>query len=205
MMEREKIIEMLTQLEASSSTDSWDVKFWLRNHGHEDIKVADGASKICLIIPGNSYVVKWSTGHYEEAMREVEIYQAAIQAHLEKFFPKTEFFISINEVNYVIQEKIDFSVSNCDYKNLRKFSQISKTALDRTARKMEREFRKASANFARCLDTQWAKMAIVLYGKKACKALCDFVIAHGINDLHDSNIGYKNGKPIILDFSGYNR
>ena len=30
-------------------------------------------------------------------------------------------------------------------------------------------------------------------------------IQNAINDLHDSNIGYNHNKPIILDFSGYDR
>ena len=30
-------------------------------------------------------------------------------------------------------------------------------------------------------------------------------IENRINDLHESNIGYKNDRPIILDFSGFDR
>lgn len=205
MMEREKVIELLKKLNISSRSDCWEVHQALRSNGYTDIKVSDGASKICLIFPDAPYVVKWSTDHYEEAMREVQVYQDAVAANLEKFFPKTAFLVSINGVNFVAQERIDFSVCDCKLKDARKFQRISRTALDKIAMKMEKEFRKASPNYRHHLDQQWAKMAIVLYGKKACKALCDFVIAHEINDLHNSNIGYKNGKPIILDFSGYNR
>ena len=55
------------------------------------------------------------------------------------------------------------------------------------------------------LNPLWASMAIVLYGKRKCKALCKFIIENSINDLHYSNIGYLKDKPIILDFSGYHR
>lgn len=205
MMEREKVIELLKKLNISSRSECWEVHQALRSNGYTDIKVSDGASKICLIFPNAPYVIKWSTGHYEEAMREVQVYQDAVAANLEKFFPKTAFLVSINGVNFVAQEKIDFCVYNCDRDNEQKFNRISKTALDKIVRKISDEFCKASDHNRRHVDPLWVKMAIILYGKKACKALCEFVIAHQINDLHAANIGYKNGRPIILDFSGYNR
>lgn len=204
MLEREKIISILQTLEISTTDDSYDVGRRIRCHKY-NIKIAEGASKLCLIFPDAPYVVKWSTGENQEAMREVQVYQDAVEANLEKFFPKTAFLASINGVNFIAQEKIDFSVCECPIKQHRNFNRISKTALDKTAERMERQFKKASRSYRRSLDSQWAKMAIVLYGKKACKALCEFVISHEINDLHSSNIGYKNGKPIILDFSGYYR
>lgn len=51
----------------------------------------------------------------------------------------------------------------------------------------------------------WACMALTLYGKKLCRKLCAFIVENAINDLHTSNIGYNHNKPIILDFSGYDR
>lgn len=205
MMEKEQIINILRELDISSHSDSWDVSRSIRSCNFENVRVSAGASKICLIFSDVPFVVKWSTEDYEEAMQEVKAYQDAVEAHLEKFFPKTWFLTSINGVNFVAQEKIDFCVHDCDRDNEQKFYRISKTALDKIVRKISGEFCKASDHNRRHVDPLWIKMAIVLYGKKACKALCEFVIAHQINDLHAANIGYKNGRPIILDFSGYNR
>ena len=205
MTERENIIKLLKTLDINSRHDAWEVSSILRKHGYNDIKVADGASKICLIFPNTSFVVKWSTCGCEEAMREVEVYQKAIDAHLEKFFPKTAFLVKLNDVNFVAQEKIDVTVSDLDFYARQHFQKISKTALDKIVYKMERQFKKAARYCKRDLDPVWAKMALVLYGKRTCKALCDFIIENKINDLHESNIGYKNNRPIILDFSGYNR
>lgn len=205
MTERENIIKLLKTLDINSRHDSWEVSSILRKHGYNDIKVADGASKICLIFPDISFVVKWSTYGYEEAMREVEVYQKAIDAHLEKFFPKTVFLVKLNDVNFVAQEKIDVAVNDLDFYTRQRFQKISKTALDKIVYKMERQFKRAARYCQRDLDPIWAKMALVLYGKRTCKALCDFIIENKINDLHESNIGYKNNRPIILDFSGYDR
>ena len=138
-------------------------------------------------------------------MEEVEIYNRAMAQDLAKFFPKTAFLVRVNGIDFVAQEKIDKSVSECDRTDVKKFQRISKTATDKIVVKIEQEFQKAGNGYHRSLDHNWAKMAIVLYGKRACKALCEFVIDNSINDLHGSNIGYKDGRPIILDFSGYHR
>lgn len=69
---------------------------------------------------------------------------------------------------------------------------------------MEKGFRIGGC-YDRDLDTTWGKLVISLYGKQITKKLCKFIKEYKINDLHGANIGYKNGKPIILDFSGYYR
>ena len=151
-------------------------------------------------------VIKWSTSG-DEAEQEAAMYERAKVANLAKFFPQTEILCEHNGITFVRQEKIDFSCREVDNRTARKFERISKTATHNIVHKMDRQFKKADhgAGYRRDLDTMWAKMAIVLYGKKACKALSDFVQENGINDLHRSNLGYKNGKPIILDFSGFRR
>lgn len=208
MTEYEKVIEMLKHLDIDSHDESYEVQEKLSDYDAnlaEQISVSDGASKICFVFKNKPFVVKWSTHGYKEAMKEVEIYQKATAQELEKFFPKTAFLVRINGIDFVVQEKVDKAVSHCDRTDVKKFQRISKTATDKIVIKIEQEFQKAGNGYHRSLDHNWAKMAIVLYGKRACKALCDFVIANNINDLHSHNIGYKDGKPIILDFSGYNR
>ena len=46
------------------------------------------------------------------------------------------------------------------------------------------------------------------YDDYYCTVYFGFIIEaveNAINDLHTSNIGYNHNKPIILDFSGYDR
>ena len=208
MTEYEKIIDVLKHLGIAEYDDSYDAHEKLKKYDPnlaEQVSVSDGASKICFVFKNKPFVVKWSTYGYKEAMEEVEIYNRAMAQNLAKFFPKTAFLVRVNGIDFVAQEKIDKSVSECDLKDVQRFQRISKTATDKIVCKIEHEFRRAGNGYHRSLDHNWAKMAIVLYGKHACKALCEFVVANGINDLHGSNIGYKDGRPIILDFSGYHR
>ena len=208
MTEYEKIIDVLKHLGITEYDDSYDAHEKLKKYDPnlaEQVSVSDGASKICFVFKNKPFVVKWSTNGYKEAMEEVEIYNRAMAQDLAKFFPKTAFLVRVNGIDFVAQEKIDKSVSECDCKDVQRFRRISKTATDKIVYKIEHEFHRAGNGYHRSLDHNWAKMAIVLYGKHACKALCEFVIDNNINDLHGRNIGYKNGRPIILDFSGYHR
>lgn len=208
MTEYEKIIDVLKHLDITEYDNSYDAHEKLviydRNLA-EQVSVSDGASKICFVFRNKPFVVKWSTRGYREAMVEVEIYNRAMAQDLAKFFPKAAFLVRVNGIDFVVQEKIDKSVSECDRKDIQRFQRVSKTATDKIVCKIEHEFHRAGNGYHRSLDHNWAKMAIVLYGKHACKALCEFVVANSINDLHSCNIGYKDGRPIILDFSGYHR
>lgn len=202
---------LLATLGITRSTSRRQVKDMLTDKGYTfpEYQVCDGASKICIVPEHADFVIKWSTSclsgeeGYDEAYDEVLIYEKAIREGLEMFFPKTEILCTIGGINFVVQEKIDFSALNTprnkDSKYLYKTRTVSPAIID----KIDTCFQ--SIRRGRSIDTTWASMAIVIYGKRKCKALCKFVIENGINDLHLSNIGYLKDKPVILDFSGYHR
>lgn len=208
------IIAFLDALNITPNTDSYVVSSLIRQLRDNPVstpigyvQVDEGASKICLIFKDFPFVIKWNTYNYGEAVQEVAIYKDAVAHGLAYFFPKTELFYEHNGVSFVLQEKIDCSAGDarCRKDYTKVIKRVTKTPTTRIYEKMEREFKRAGHGYKRDLDESWAKMVISLYGKKAAKALCAFVIAHKINDLHSSNIGYKNFRPIILDFSGYHR
>lgn len=198
----------------SNNDDSWNVRHILDGatpdfafHGY---KIHSGASKLCLCNDGGAYVCKWVTDdRYNEAVQETKVYAKAVEAGLEKFFPYTEIAFEMNGITFVFQEKIQYSASSLPYSIRSKFLKQCKTSLDcekRIWKKMEREFKRAGdKDYDRDLDQLWACMALSIYGKKFCRKLCAFIVENAINDLHTSNIGYNHNKPIILDFSGYDR
>lgn len=198
----------------SDNDDSFHVRYILDNatpdfafHGY---KIYSGASKLCLCNDGGEYVCKWVTDdRYNEAVQEAKVYAKAIEAGLEKFFPYTEIAFEMNGITFVFQEKVQYSVNNLPCSVHAKFAKQCRTSLNsekRIWKKMEKEFQRAGdKDYVRELDQLWACMALSIYGKKLCRKLCAFIIENAINDLHDSNIGYNHNKPIILDFSGYDR
>lgn len=202
---------LLATLGITRSTSRRQVKDMLTDKGYTfpEYQVCDGASKICIVPKNADFVIKWSTSclsgeeGYDEAYDEVLIYEKAIREGLEMFFPKTEILCTIGGINFVVQEKIDFSALNTPRNKDSKYLYKTKTVSPAIIDKIDTCFQ--SIRRGRSIDTTWASMAIVIYGKRKCKALCKFVIENGINDLHLSNIGYLKDKPVILDFSGYHR
>lgn len=210
-MTNEELYEVLKSLGITGQEDSYEVSTIIRNHGlkKDFVTVHGGASKVCLDFTRENFVIKWTgetRGDYDEAMEEVEIYNKAVTAGLAVFFPATELFTTINGVHFVKQEKVDFCVEDTPCYKEKKYAYQSRTASDRIVKKMQLSFNKACGHrYSRSLNTTWAKMALVVFGKKLVKSLCEFIIENGINDLHESNIGYKDNLPVILDFSGYKR
>lgn len=204
-----KLIAYLSALDITPDDDGWDIEMRMGNYDSDfgKIKVCTGASKICFIFSELPFVIKWNTGSYDEAMKEVSIYKAAVAMGLDIFFPQTEFLYQNNGVSFVVQEKIDCSANEiCFDSDYRRFiNRVTKTPTERIVNKMQESFRKVDTYFNRTLDIDWAKTIISLYGKKKAKALCAFIIKYKINDLHADNVGYKNFRPILLDFSGYYR
>lgn len=210
-MTNEELYELLENLGITGREDSYEVGNMVRDHGfrRDFVTVHGGASKVCLDFTHENFVIKWTgetRGDYDEAMEEVEIYKKAVKAGLAVFFPATELFATIDGVHFVKQEKVDFCVGETPYHKEKKYAYQSRTASDRIVKKMQLSFNRACGHrCSRSLNTTWAKMALVVFGKKLVKSLCEFIIENGINDLHESNIGYKDNLPVILDFSGYKR
>ena len=209
-MDTEKITEILYTLYVTSNMDCFHVRERIKDENLSNIiSCYQGASKLCLVFKKEDFVIKWTRddpweSFNDEAMKECEIYQKAKEQGLEMFFPLTEFFGEINGIKFVMQEKIDYSCEDCPIITREKYKKISKTATEKIIDKMRNGF-KINKGYDRDLDWLWASMVITLYGKKVCKKLCTFIKENEINDLHTSNLGYKNNHPIILDFSGYHR
>lgn len=208
-MTRAEVKELLDKLELSSRMDEYDVRDRVEELGYRHlVSVRDGATKICLVFKDNTdFIVKWSYNcddDNSESVKECRIYACAVEAGLGFFFPKTEIMGKWGDVTVVIQDKVDYSASDCSYDKKVYYQNIARTVTSRIFRKMENGFKIGSA-YDRDLDRTWGRLVISLYGKQVTKKLCEFIKEYKINDLHGSNIGYKNDRPIILDFSGYYR
>lgn len=170
--------------------------------------VYNGASKLCLVPldPNKMWVLKWALD--DSCETEEKLYYDACQRGINSFFPETHYMFSHRGGIFYIQRKVDDSCYDLPWEKIQEYRKIAKTSCQSKSqiwKRMEKKFDKADCGrgYDRGLNWTWANMALTIYGKKKCKALCDFIVEHKINDLHDSNIGYLNDKPIILDFCGY--
>lgn len=203
-MTKEFVIDFIKSLDIDKSTSPYRVRRKVRESNIPSVFVSDGATKICLIFKDWPFVIKWSVGNNNDAFLETSIYADAVKNNIQQFFPATKLLFEYNGVKFVMQEKVDSCVYDGFNKQERdRVEAIVRTVSDRIIKKVQQTCLKASPNNKRTLDKTWVAMVISLYGKKTCKSLCNFIISHKINDLHDANVGYKNGRPVILDFSGY--
>ena len=210
-MTKEEVIRIFKNADLNDEMNKYEVRDILDEKTKEPFKVNSGCSKICICFKNFPYVIKYSHNLYgdktdsiDESVKEAELYQVAKAEGIEKFFPETEILCSINGITFVMQEKIDYPVSEAPYKKINKYRRISRTTTRKIYQKMQNEINNVPGG-GRSLDSLWAGVAISLYGKKLCKKLCDFIVTYQINDLHGNNIGYKDDRPILLDFSGYSR
>lgn len=209
----EEVFDLLVDLNIENEDDEWTINKKIVKAGYDIHKfsIYSGASKFCLVFKDTDFVLKWAREDefhtYNEAVKEAEIYENAKCVGLECFFPKTKIFGEFNGIIFVAQEKIDFSVIHVPKTKDAKYDRIVRTTTNHIKDKMQKQFDEACSNnkHARVLNKRWAGMVLSLYGKRKAKQLCQFIIKHQINDLHSDNLGYKNDRPIIFDFSGYSR
>lgn len=57
-------------------------------------------------------------------------------------------------------------------------------------------------NFYR-ISSNWLSNVMTVYGEQYLIKLMDFIKENNICDLHDNNLGYHNGAPIIFDYSDF--
>ena len=52
-------------------------------------------------------------------------------------------------------------------------------------------------------DDNWLLDFLIYWGEEMLKRLANFVFEHNINDLHNGNIGYRKGAPVLVDYSSF--
>lgn len=164
----------------------------------ENIRTTSGATKYCLIDDNSKYVIKWDKdSSYGDTEHECEMYQKAIEKGIAFLFPQTEVLCRINGYAIVIQEKIDYSYSDMNGRKRDSLRHQCRTVSPQLIEKVNYNV------YASRLPSLWIRALICIYGKKITKLFEEFTHEQLINDLHGSNVGFLNGKPIVLDFSGY--
>lgn len=203
------------QEEGSSTTESYalghSVHSFFKEKGYP-CEYTEGCSKGVIVFSSMPFVVKfdsWDNNEGErghECGRELEIYNEAVKRGLDCFFPKTEYLCHAADVNFYLQQKIDFqdaNISSWEYQKAIK--NINRTASDKMVNKFRRYLEQEAPFYVRHINGRWIAAVFSLYGKKKAFQLENFIIEMGINDMHGNNIGWYKKKPVILDFSGYYR
>lgn len=198
-MSQENLSKLINSL--SSLSEDFDTDDAIKVSRDLSCNVYWGATRWCFVFPDDDFVYKiprFYSVSYDYCAREVHNYNLAKEYRVERILLKIEHVITLeNGISIYKQQKFDFD----DYDASRLF-------IDKIANKCESttgEIPKKSR--FHCYDSDinylWYSRMIQLYGKKFARSFERFSKAAKVNDLHTANIGWKNDKPIILDYGGF--
>lgn len=186
------------------------------------IEVCHGVSKMAIIIPGCSLVIKipfngqWKyeerynkeTGEYEEGEEyfepfyeyedycalEESVYKNAETAGFDQYLAKTSFYKAIKNCCVYVQEKV-FGI----------YSDKATTPTDDSRKKIK------ARRDGYIGTSDWSACFIDFFGEDTFEKFYNYCVygddEHEMciaDDLHSANIGFRaDGSPVILDYSGW--
>ena len=162
----------------------------------------EGVSKLVIMLPHNTeYVYKFPyqydgptgeefhslTGYWDYCELEVLNYISAKEKELDKYFAEISLWKIINDYHIYRQ---DYCIM---YEN--KYTELKQHN--------EMIFMEEYELNDERLPNMWAFDFIERYDKEELQKLLEFVDESSINDLHWENVGYFNGRPVLVDYSGF--
>lgn len=138
-----------------------------------------------------------SINNWDYCLTEVEKYALAENAGFEKFFAKTELFCRVDGHPIYLQDKV-IVYAEGGYQSFPPSEQSKQYC--------EKHFSYENKSFkgAKTLPNDWVAKAVDLYGAEEVENFLVFLEKERFSDLHYHNIGYtRDGRPVILDYSGY--
>ena len=181
-------------------------------------KYFSGATKLVILFPGADYVIKipfngqytyndedeliyweFENGSYgccwDYCLGEVEKYAEAEEIGLENFFAKTELIGHVHGHPIYVQERATI------YEDVAKEKDKQKNSWER--RKSAREL--CDYKGYSCFNGLWILDLQDYCGGPDDELFCSFMnyVTDYISDLHMGNVGYIDGKPVLVDYSGF--
>lgn len=127
---------------------------------------------------------------YDYCKLEEENYRYARENDVDNYFAKINLIGFIDGFAIYVQDKVE---SFFHSKSRGHHSEKEKEALTQSYRYEDLEQ----------LPLDWALDFINAYGEEEFINFLIFTIEYHINDLRNENVAYRNGKPIVCDYSGY--
>lgn len=128
-------------------------------------------------------------GGWDYCHSEVEVYYLAQEHNVAQYFLPIQHIGDVNGHPIYVQEKVEMY----DY-----FSTKSHSRDDEDSAKDSCKSRNLDM-----FNVSWCTDFILTYGIDAFADLDEFFNVIGLTDLHDGNIGYYHGVPVIVDYAGF--
>ena len=169
-------------------TDNYQYLLW----GNDIFDFYFGATRGCFIPAYSpSFVFKFDFNELWEEYCSIELehYREAKKAGLKNCFAKVTMYDTIQNTTLYKYEYVD---TLCR----RKFREVTK-------KQIEDMNTLTSKHHAPTLPTAWTQNFIEYHGIDVFEKFLDFIVARGINDLHETNIGYIKDRPVVFDYAGF--
>lgn len=182
---------------------------------------AAGATRFVFWNPDDcSVVYKIDKPGYDMCHREAFVYQCACEAHLEKFFAKTEYLFDYvatlvdnfseeeyhKEIGVYVCDFCDISEDNNSdeaYTLMRKdFCEDHDIEPDYMTNEQESDFQYELGDDD-YNEAGMFRIATEHWGARDSIRVKDFIHFMSVNDLHCGNWGWRNGAWVIIDYAGY--
>ena len=197
----ENLINYLLEIEGESG--EYDIASKLRDfvHHNEGYVYDSGVSRACIYHKDWDFVFKFDKHPTQSAYCALESYhyaQAEGYGVQKVLLPISKFATLDNGIKIYRQTKYSYSWRKLPPQEYHKLLQAKnqlqgKKAFNKIARGMHHE-----------TDILWRARVTQLYGKNFMRSLQEWMEEYHINDLHIGNIGMYQGRPILLDYAGYN-
>ena len=135
---------------------------------------------------------------FDYCARELHNYEKACVYHVERILLPIEYIGEYGAVSVYLQPRFTYAH---DDMGIGKRNALRKK-LNNIPNRSKALYRSLS-NLYDWVDREWYARVLQLYGKKFLFSFEKFSKEVKLNDLHNGNIGWRNGRPIILDYAGY--
>ena len=150
-------------------------------------------------IPAGDYFEKFSGADCENGWDYCEVeatrYYHAEREGVAEFFAKTEWIGDVNDHPIYIQERCHMFREEST-SNQEKYESRTKADYEKVhTLRQKYDFHS--------INDDWLLDFLIYYGEEMFKKLADFIFNENIYDLHNGNIGYRKGRPCLVDYSSY--
>ena len=168
-----------------------------------ELEFDSGASRLCVIFPKEKKVLKIpkSGCSIDYCAREIHNFKLAQEYKVEKVLLPIALLCEVNGCKVYCQPMYTSSMGDMNRKERDKLNEkIKDLPTSKITKKVQRGVFDGKW---RSLDRYWTARMVQLYGKKFAMSFETWTHTAKVNDLHNSNIGWLDRKPIILDYAGY--
>lgn len=192
-----EILEWSGTLKQFHQKESWnELRRFADAHS---LKFAHGMTRGVLYLPEWEYVIKIGLpGNINYNKQEAANFILAQKFRVDKVLLATTYLTTIQKVEIYKQPKFSFCLMEAPHEFL---ARIDKKSQGLAEKNIVRKIRDKC--YYDDISRAWLAHALQLYGKKFMYSFEKWTREAQVNDLHNGNVGWLNGRPILLDYAGY--